>query len=90
MNLIKEFKDFITKGNVIDLAIAVIVGAAFTGIVNSLVKDVITPLIALALRPLGGQPDFSKYAIGAHEVVTKDGLKAASCMATFSTPWWAS
>lgn len=72
MNLIKEFKDFITKGNVIDLAVAVIVGAAFTGIVNSLVKDVITPLIALALKPFGGEPDFSKYAIGAHKVV-KDG-----------------
>ncbi len=67
--LVNEFKDFITKGNVIDLAVAVIVGGAFTSIVSSLVKDVITPLIALALRPFGGQPDFSKYAIGAHQVV---------------------
>ena len=49
------FKDFISRGNVIDLAVGVIIGAAFGGIVDSLTKDVITPIIGLA----GGQPDFS-------------------------------
>ncbi|MCX6310189.1 MAG: large conductance mechanosensitive channel protein MscL [Bacteroidetes bacterium] len=45
MGVIKEFKDFAIKGNVIDLAIGVVIGAAFGKIVNSLIEDVITPLI---------------------------------------------
>ena len=45
MGLVKEFKDFALKGNVVDLAIAVIIGAAFGAIVSSLVEDVITPLL---------------------------------------------
>jgi len=51
----KEFKEFVLKGNVVDLAVAVVVGAAFGAIVSALVKDLITPLIAA----IGGQPDFS-------------------------------
>lgn len=54
-NLINEFKAFVLRGNVIDLAVAVVIGAAFTQIVNSLVENIITPLIAA----IGGQPDFS-------------------------------
>ncbi len=54
--MLKEFKKFILRGNTVDLAVAVVVGAAFTSIVNSLVKDLITPLIAA----IGGQPDFSR------------------------------
>ncbi len=54
-NTLNEFKAFILRGNVVDLAIAVVIGAAFSGIVTALVKDLITPLIAA----LGGQPDFS-------------------------------
>jgi large conductance mechanosensitive channel len=45
MGLMKEFKDFAIKGNVMDLAIGVIIGAAFSAIVKSLVEDIITPLI---------------------------------------------
>ena len=45
MGFIKEFKQFALKGNVIDLAVAVVIGAAFTAIINSLVDDVITPLL---------------------------------------------
>ncbi|HEU5054618.1 MAG TPA: large conductance mechanosensitive channel protein MscL [Hanamia sp.] len=45
MSFIKDFKDFALKGNVVDLAVAVIIGAAFSTIVSSLVKDIITPLI---------------------------------------------
>lgn len=45
MGLVKEFRDFAIKGNVIELAIAVIIGAAFGSIVTSLVEDVVTPLM---------------------------------------------
>jgi large conductance mechanosensitive channel len=45
MAIIKEFKEFIFRGNVVDLAIGVIIGAAFSGIVTSLIGDVITPLL---------------------------------------------
>lgn len=45
MGMIKEFREFIAKGNVVDLAIAVILGAAFSAIVSSLVEDVVTPLL---------------------------------------------
>lgn len=51
----KGFREFILRGNVVDLAIAVVIGAAFGNIVAALVKDLITPLIAA----IGGQPDFS-------------------------------
>ena len=45
MGVIKEFKDFAIKGNVIDLAVGVVIGAAFSKIVNSLIEDVITPMV---------------------------------------------
>lgn len=47
--MIKEFKDFIAKGNVMDLAVGIIIGAAFTAIVSSLVSDLINPVIGLIL-----------------------------------------
>ena len=65
----KGFKQFLMRGNVIDLAVAVVMGAAFGSVVTALVKDLITPIIAA----LVGQPDFSniqftinnsKFAIG--------------------------
>ena len=46
-NFIDEFKKFISRGNVVDMAVGVIVGSAFTAIVNSLVKDVVTPVIGV-------------------------------------------
>jgi large conductance mechanosensitive channel len=52
---LNEFKKFLIRGNVVDLAVAVVIGTAFTAVVTSLVKDLITPLIAA----IGGQPDFS-------------------------------
>jgi large conductance mechanosensitive channel len=54
-----DFKAFIMRGNVVDLAVGVIIGAAFTGIVTSLVKDIITPIIGLAT----GGVDFSNHFI---------------------------
>ena len=57
--MIKGFRDFIMSGNVIDLAVAVIIGAAFTAIVTSFVTNVLTPLIA----SLVGKPDFSAFVL---------------------------
>lgn len=57
--MIKEFRAFIMRGNVIDLAVAVILGAAFTAIVNSLVNDIIMPIIGVLL----GGVDFTALAI---------------------------
>ena len=53
--MLQGFRDFIARGSVIDLAVGVIIGAAFGAIIDSLVKDIITPVIGL----IGGQPDFS-------------------------------
>src|ERR687886_872052 len=52
--MIKEFRDFILRGNVVDLAVAVVIGAAFTAVVTGFVSAFITPLIAA----VGGKPDF--------------------------------
>jgi large conductance mechanosensitive channel len=55
----RGFKQFILRGNVLDLAVAVVMGAAFAAVVTALVKDVLTPLIAA----IAGSPDFSRIAI---------------------------
>jgi large conductance mechanosensitive channel len=56
--MIKEFRDFLFRGNIIDLAVAVVLGAAFGAIVTSLVEDILTPLLGLL-----GIPDFSTWTI---------------------------
>jgi large conductance mechanosensitive channel len=56
--MLREFRAFILRGNLVDLAVAVVVGTAFTAVVNALVRDIITPLIAA----LGGKPDFGDLA----------------------------
>lgn|SRR5690348_6714896 len=53
--MLNEFKKFLMRGSVVDLAVAVVVGAAFGAVVTALVKDLLTPLIAA----IGGKPDFS-------------------------------
>ncbi|MBP6000341.1 MAG: large conductance mechanosensitive channel protein MscL [Sediminibacterium sp.] len=65
MGWIKEFKDFAIKGNVIELSVAVVIGAAFGGIVSSLVEDVITPLILTPAIKAAGVADIDKLAWGA-------------------------
>jgi large conductance mechanosensitive channel len=55
----KGFRQFIFRGNVLDLAVAVVMGAAFAAVVTALVKDLITPLIAA----IAGSPDFSSIAV---------------------------
>lgn len=65
MGLVKEFKDFIMKGNVVDLAIAVIIGGAFGAIVNSLIADVITPLLLNPALDAAGVKDIAALTWGA-------------------------
>ena len=65
--MMAEFKKFVLRGNVVDLAIGVIIGAAFSGIVNSLVGDIIMPIIGA----VSGGLDFSNYLRTA--VVQSDG-----------------
>ncbi|MBE5996698.1 MAG: large conductance mechanosensitive channel protein MscL [Lachnospiraceae bacterium] len=58
--LVGEFKEFIMRGNVMDMAVGVIIGGAFGTIITSLVEDILTPIIGM----LGGNPDFSSISIG--------------------------
>src|SRR5665213_386810 len=60
--MLKGFRDFVLRGNVLDLAVAVIIGAAFSNIVASLTKDIINPLIAAIV----GKPDFSSIVAPVH------------------------
>jgi len=59
---VKGFRDFITRGNLIDLAVAVVIGTAFTAVVTALVADLITPLIAA----IAGKPNFSALTFRVH------------------------
>ncbi|HEU0110671.1 MAG TPA: large conductance mechanosensitive channel protein MscL [Flavisolibacter sp.] len=65
MGFIKEFREFALKGNVIDLAIAVIIGAAFGAIISSLVDDVITPLLLTPALEAANLKDLDQLAWGA-------------------------
>ena len=73
MSIFSEFKAFAMRGNAIDLAVGIVVGAAFTGIVNSLVKDVINPPLGLAL----GGIDFSNFFVTLNGGGPYSTLKAA-------------
>ena len=59
MSIVKEFKEFAIKGNAMDLAVGVIIGAAFGKIIDSIVKDLIMPIVAAII----GQPDFSNLYV---------------------------
>jgi large conductance mechanosensitive channel len=69
MIMVKEFREFLLRGNVVDLAVAVVIGAAFSQVVNSLVADIITPLLGLL-----GVPDFSTWTIMVGDAELKPGL----------------
>jgi large conductance mechanosensitive channel len=60
--MLKGFREFVLRGNVVDMAVGVVVGAAFGGIVTAFVKDLLTPLIAA----IAGKPDFSAYVFEIH------------------------
>lgn len=57
--MLRGFKEFVLRGNVLDLAVAVVIGAAFGAVVNAMVKDLITPLVGAIV----GQPDFSALVV---------------------------
>lgn len=67
MKIIKEFKDFINRGNVIDMAVGIIIGGAFTSIVNSLVGDIVSPVLGL----------FGNANLADYKWVIKEGVTAA-------------
>ena len=71
--MLKEFREFAMKGNVVDLAVGVIIGAAFGAIVNSLVGDIIMPIIG----SITGGLDFSNYFTGLSKAVTATNLADA-------------
>jgi large conductance mechanosensitive channel len=65
----KEFKDFISRGNVVDLAVAVVIGAAFTLVVNSFVNDVLLQIVAAIV----GKPDFNDLTLGLGDATIRWG-----------------
>ena len=67
--MLKSFRDFILRGNVVDLAVAVAVGGAFNQVVQSMVKDIITPLVTA----LVGKPDFSHLTFTVHRSIFSYG-----------------
>lgn len=73
--MLQDFKNFVLRGNVVDLAVAVVIGAAFGAVVTALVKDLITPLIAA----VGGQPNFSalKFTVHGSTFMYGDFINAA-------------
>jgi large conductance mechanosensitive channel len=67
--MLKEFRAFILRGNVVDLAVAVVIGAAFTAVVNAFVAGIVTPLIAA----VGGQSDFARLTFTINDSVFRYG-----------------
>ena len=67
--MLKDFRQFILRGNLVDLAVAVVIGAAFSALVAALVKDLVTPLIAA----IGGKPDFSGLTFTVNDSVFRYG-----------------
>ena len=67
--MIKEFREFILRGNVVDLAVAVVIGAAFGAVVAAFVADMVTPLIAA----IGGKPNFAELQFTINESTFKYG-----------------
>ena len=72
--MFKEFKEFIMRGNMLDMAVAVIIGGAFGAIITSLVNNILMPLIGLAL---GGNADFSNAFIVLKDAPAVDGVVPA-------------
>jgi large conductance mechanosensitive channel len=72
--MLRDFRAFLLRGNVVDLAVAVVIGVAFGTVVNAFVKDLVTPLIAAA----GGKPDFSNlyFTINKSKFLYGDFLNA--------------
>jgi large conductance mechanosensitive channel len=68
--MFKGFRDFVLRGNVIDLAVAVVIGVAFGAVITAFVADILTPLIAA----IAGKPDFSAFAVNINGSEIKYGI----------------
>jgi large conductance mechanosensitive channel len=68
-SILKDLREFLFRGNIVDLAVAVVIGVAFTALVNALVADIITPIIAA----IAGQPDFSRLHFTINDSIFKYG-----------------
>jgi large conductance mechanosensitive channel len=82
--MLKGFRDFILRGNVVDLAVAVIIGAAFSQITTALTSNIITPFISAVI----GAPDFSNLVLHMHVFhhINPNTVSLAPCVATPQTP----
>jgi large conductance mechanosensitive channel len=69
MGILNDFKAFLLRGNVVDLAVAVVIGASFKTVVDSLVADLVMPIIAM----LGGEPDFSALDFTINDAIFRYG-----------------
>ncbi|MCU0268776.1 MAG: large conductance mechanosensitive channel protein MscL [Acidimicrobiales bacterium] len=67
--MLKEFKDFINRGNVVDLAVAVVMGTAFAAVIKSFTDDILMQVLAI----FGGKPDFNEYTITINDAVIRWG-----------------
>jgi large conductance mechanosensitive channel len=67
--MLKEFKDFLMKGNIVDLAVAFVLGVAFGALVNSLVNNLVMPIVAMII----GKPDFSNLTFTINDAVFRYG-----------------
>jgi large conductance mechanosensitive channel len=81
--MLREFRDFISRGNLVELAVAVILGLAFNAVMQSLVADVFTPLIAAIF----GEPDFSSITIPIGEGRIRIGDFLNAVIAFVITAW---
>jgi large conductance mechanosensitive channel len=67
--MIQEFKDFLFRGNIVELAVAFVMGLAFAAVVNSLVENLVMPIVAMII----GKPDFSDLTFTINDAVFRDG-----------------
>src|SRR6185436_21036980 len=83
MSIVKEFREFAVKGNVMDLAVGVIIGAAFGKIISSVVEDMIMPLIGTIMGGL----DFSSLAVKVGTATIKYGKFLQTCLDFLIIAW---
>jgi large conductance mechanosensitive channel len=79
--MIKEFRDFLLRGNLVELAVAFVMGLAFAALITSFVKDIITPIVAMVI----GKPDFSDLTFTINDAVFRYGAFLTAAITFVST-----
>lgn len=79
--MIKEFRDFLMRGNLVELAVAFVMGLAFAALINSFVNDLIMPIIAMII----GKPDFSGLTFTINDAVFRYGAFLTACITFVAT-----